>query len=463
MLLKLPGLSSLKITPKQQVNIQRVLNDLVVGQILQANVVKITTDKQLTLTIEGQKVKTQTSHPFQAGDKLLLKVKSNGTIPELEVIGKEIEHNKIQQAIRQALPNQIPPKQLLNTLQLISHQAQVSQSSIATTNTQPHALTASTTNPSGFSHTLSNLPTKINLPTEVISSINKLLNQLSTSQQISNPNSIKQVLQQSGQFLENNLLNANQQVTPSLSHDYKASLFNILRTINTHINQLPPSSQKSTSNQTTTMPTRSEETPSQLHQQGNKQLRNHQQVMHHHRHDSLPLKGAIPQPLKAETPLPLPWENASQLLTQLKQEVHHALSRIQANQLQSIQSDPLVTIMLDLPVKGDKGIDVIPMMIEEKDEIVKRGENKKIWSVMLALNIESLGEMQVKISLKDEKIHVNFWSPNQNTLQTLVNNQKNLSQELESLGLSLSQFNTYLGLKENEIIKPQSQLLDIKI
>ena len=106
---------------------------------------------------------------------------------------------------------------------------------------------------------------------------------------------------------------------------------------------------------------------------------------------------------------------------------------------------------------------MIPMLIEEKESDLNPYKNKKVWSVMLAMELENLGALQVKVSLVDSQIQVNFWSGNQNTLHLLDTHQESLKQDINSLGLTLEDFNTFFGLKENEILSTQASLLDIKI
>lgn len=473
MLLNIPGLSTIKINPNQTVKLQRALNSLYVGQILQADVITTTASNRLTLNIEGQKIQAQTSHRFKPGDSLQVKVKSNGKIPELIVTGKIIKQTQIQQALRQVLPHQIAPKQILNTLSLMSQTLVPDLQEKTPTPLEKIPSSIKPDNPQGMP-----LPVlKQDFPKKVHQVITQLINSLSNSSQISNPNTLKQSVLQSGQFLENNLISHSLPMTPAIGKDYKAQLFNLLRYIDSallhafkeqpKLNTAELNSQptlNTPTNHQTPQPKQSIDTSQNKLNVKSPQLLKHQQTfLHRYHHDSVPLKGALPQPMKTEGPLNLPWDNTKQLLTQLKQEVHHAIARVQANQLNSIPGDSTPTLLFDLPVRQEKGIDVIPFMIEEKDIVKKNQKNQKIWSVMLAMSLEQLGEMQIKVSLNNNDVHVNFWSPNQQTLSYLSENQTALASEISSLGLTLENFKTYLGLKENEITKPKAQFLDIKI
>lgn len=472
MLLNIPGISTIKINPNQQVKIQRALNALYVGQILKADVIKISSSNRLILQIGGHKVQAQTSHAYKPGDTLHVKVKSNGAVPELEVMGKEIKPQTINQAIRQVLPQQVPPKQLLNSLNWMNLQtnpAKAQQNTAMPSNEQSkptHPQTNQVVQSKAAVNTQSTQgkPIDIKLPAQVRHSINQLINNLSSNHQVSNPSEIKQSIQNSGQFFESNLLNRPTGINQPLQQDYKGNLFNLLKTIDIALTQLPKPRPGSPNTAT------SQQTPDAQHVKTTSSNHNHSKATKYPfeshpmlRHESLPLKGAIPQPIKGNTLLPLLWENTSQLLTQLKHEVSHALARVQANQLASLSTDSVPPLLLDLPIKQDKGIDVMPLLIEQRDAQIKQGKSDKIWSVMVAMNLENLGEMQIKVSMYDNKVNVNFWSPEQNTLNQLHNNQQLLNEQINSLGLMLDNFNTYLGLRENDIAMPKSRLLDIKI
>jgi flagellar hook-length control protein FliK len=179
----------------------------------------------------------------------------------------------------------------------------------------------------------------------------------------------------------------------------------------------------------------------------------------------LPLKGALPQPIKTPA-LPVDLNQPNNLAETLKDSVTQALARVQANQLSSIPKDPTTqpSFLVDLPVSIDENsAEVIPMLIEEEEAHSGEECEKNTWSITLALDMENLGTLQVKVSLIADKIDVNIWADLEETRQLFEQKNYLLADALQQENLLIRTLAYHLGLQENEIETESFNMLDIKI
>jgi Flagellar hook-length control protein FliK len=448
MLFELSGLSPIKISPQQSIKIQKALNTLYVGQIIKSVVVSNRNNDKVILNINGQTISAKTKHPFQPGETLDLKVAKTGKQTLFEVINRDNGKQMIQQAQRQILPKQMPANQLLNILNAIDTMVnkQVAQ-----------------------------------LPQHIINQVNQLLNTLLPKQAIENAQLLKQAIQNNGVLLEKKLLEqfklnktiSHKSLKPPMmiTHDFKTQLFQLAKVLDDVIAQIPttrvnkslqfPSATIAASTHKNSVIENSSQNNS--HSKITQDNSHYKLTQITSKHESVPIKGAIPQPLKLNQSILINWEMPNQILSDLKQHVTHSIARIQANQLASISHETQVSFLIDLPIKQEKSIDVLPMLIEENNPTNKKSDTKKTWSVMLALNLEKLGQLQIKITLNDDNAYLNFWLDSSSSLHAITNEKKIIAKEFESIQLSLTTFQTHLGLQENIFDNKKNSFLDLTI
>lgn len=178
--------------------------------------------------------------------------------------------------------------------------------------------------------------------------------------------------------------------------------------------------------------------------------------------DPLPLPGAIPQPLY-KNPLfnldELPIETLRHIL---REQVSQVLARITANQLNHLTHDNKegFLLMLDIPIKTNEHIDVIPVMIKQhKAEPMQPSK----WSVSFALSLSNLGDLQATVALNSNAIDIKINAERTETVEILREYHEELKSILEESGLNLGQFHLHTGLEQNHIDVANLRLLDIRI
>jgi flagellar hook-length control protein FliK len=103
------------------------------------------------------------------------------------------------------------------------------------------------------------------------------------------------------------------------------------------------------------------------------------------------------------------------------------------------------------------------MLIEEEEENSGEECEKNTWSITLALDMENLGTLQVKVSLIADKIDVNIWTDIEETRQLFEQKNYLLADALQQENLLIRTLAYHLGLQENEIETESFNMLDIKI
>lgn len=438
--------------------------DLQFGQMLKAVVAINPQEGQLLLKLNGNLLQARSNQTFHAGEVLTLKVGGNPKEIILTVLDRDNRQAILQQAMRQSLPAQKPAQQFLNQLQQLA-QGQASKT--------------------------------LSLPTAVHKASAQLLNNIASLSQIRQGPGLEQAVKDMGMFLEKKLLNNSQPQLQQLNQDHKALLLQLKQVVNkaleqhqqatksegqnnnsTHATKTDPTrqtalpltsanKQNSATNKTTSTPNREATSAQNSNKTQYHGAQNQLGVMKSsvHKSLSLPLPGAKPQPIKHEHIATIKSDNPVQLLEGMKEQITQTLARIQSHQLSSLPQDSGVAqqFLFELPVKVGNKIDVLPFLIEEEEQNTATDDkNKKSWSVMLALDLDNLGEMQVKVALHDTQVSVNFWSTTAQTADLIARKQGQLKSELANEALELKSLHCHQGLVESNIDSKAITLLDIK-
>lgn len=177
--------------------------------------------------------------------------------------------------------------------------------------------------------------------------------------------------------------------------------------------------------------------------------------------DTLPLPGAIPQPLP---------KDASDVVEQcpiaiqsiLRMQTSQVLARIIACQInhlfQSYKGN--FYIMLDLPIQTNQGVDVIPLMIKQYKAIPMHPSK---WAFAFALSLSKLGDLQVTVNLSGKTVDVKINVKKLETLGVLHSFFDEIKNNLGKFGLTLRDWKLQFGLENNDIDVENLHLLDIRI
>ncbi|MEP9316582.1 flagellar hook-length control protein FliK [Pseudomonas sp. LABIM340] len=280
-----------------------------------------------------------------------------------------------------------------------------------------------------------------NLSPELRQSVDKLLGALPDIRQLSDAKGVAQAFQQSGAFLEGQLLRG----VEGLPQDLKANLLRLIAqilptvqggTAAAVLGNLPGSALAGANNLAQAMPAF---------------VRNALGVIGQ-------TSGRTPPPVS----FPLPSRLANELeeegdLESLLKLAAAAVSRLQTHQLGSLaQSDVLPdgtvlnTWQLEIPLRHQQQMVPIQVRIqqEEKDSPASEREQQPremLWRVDLAFDLDSLGPLQVQATLAHGSIGTQLWAERAATASLIDGELGTLRQRLNDAGLSVGELSCRQG------------------
>ncbi|SFW58371.1 flagellar hook-length control protein FliK [Luteibacter sp. UNCMF366Tsu5.1] len=223
---------------------------------------------------------------------------------------------------------------------------------------------------------------------------------------VSSPSGMKEAIAKSGAFLEAHLAERKQEAPAS--DDFKAALLALRRTLA----ELP-----ATRPGNAAMPRPTSDTPPPLAQ----------------------------RPLVAQSraaDLAVTEEDVDGLVGQLRADTRAALARVEIGQLESQPQAGLW--MIEIPLAGVRGYDVLQLRIEEGK--AAPGEAEGPWTVGFAIDPPALGAVQGEIQLRVPRVSVRLWAQHGETVGRLENEFVSLRRLLEKSGLILDNFACMHGL-----------------
>lgn len=257
----------------------------------------------------------------------------------------------------------------------------------------------------GLLAALGRRPIARDLPAPLRAALATLEAAINKPDDIGSPLGMKEAIAKSGSFLEGHLADPKQE-TPA-ADDFKAALLALRRTLA----DMPASRPGAP-------PSRPfSDTPPPLAQ-----------------------RSLVAQPRAAV--LAMIEDDVDELVSQLRGDTRAALSRVEIAQLESQPHAGLW--MIEIPLAGVRGYDVLQLRIEEGKPA--SGEQEGPWTVGFAIDPPALGAVQGEIQLRIPRVSVRLWAQHAETVARLENEFVSLRRSLEKSGLVLDHFACMHGL-----------------
>ena len=349
-----------------------------VGQILSATVAGVSAHGTVTLRINNQLLNAQTSLPLQTGQSLKLEVTRAGEQPLLKIAQPPTPQDVQAQALRSALPRQLPLAPLLANLGTLAARAQ------------------NTTDPAGR---------------ELAQLARQVIDGLAGKGDVSQGAGLKQAILNSGVFLEAKLAAALAGGTRLPAGDLKAGLLRLLAGLQTQTASAGIQSERAaTDTSTVTRDAGRGATPPP------------------------PLRHALPQ---AQASVSTPVAGATlATATDMLRQTEGALARLQLSQVASLPSEqqPQRLWTLEIPVLHEQRTDLFQLRIEE--EIAGAGgDDAAPWSVMLAFDLPSLGPVHARILVNGPQVSATLWAEHPGTAALFNDQLEELRTGLQRAGV----------------------------
>lgn len=227
---------------------------------------------------------------------------------------------------------------------------------------------------------------------------------LRTPAEVTSGEGLRQAILRSGLFLESRLANPHDAPLPPIQEDWKGALLRIVSVLGGRPAVAPAA-------------TPGEVAPPLLQRGVQAQAR------------------ALP---------PLLAEDVGPLLDRLQGDAKAALARTEVAQLQASTS-PVPAWMIEIPLQGDGGSDVLQLQLEYARGDVDGGHG---WNLGFALDLPALGPVQGELQLREPRLAVRLWAERADTVERLERQFTALRERLAACGVLLDQLSCQLGLPE---------------
>jgi hypothetical protein len=422
-----------------------VLNNLRPGQILHASVLTPTDQNSVKLRIGVTELVARTQVPFTPGQRLTLDVIKTGLLPELRVLPQADTRTLQAQALRAALPKQIPLPRLFDNLQALS--------STLAKNVPIPAVSKGVTTPAQWAKTLlpqvlpsslrpsnaTRLDTNIlqtlrnlsggesplkkmdgemlqalrslagtgslqkigeRLGPELINRIGTVLENSANRNEMASPPLLRKIIQESGLFMESRLA-----AGQSTGSDLKSNLLLLLLHLRGQLEEFALPDQRG--------------------------------VVAEERAQASSLEAGI-----------------SKLLTQLLRQTEGGLARLQLNQLASMPAEEgnRQVWQFDIPVRHPDGFDGFQLKVEREQAHGKGKDARYRWRVALHFDLEPLGPVQAQITLMGEEVSALFLTERKESAAVIEQHLSSLDRTFSQAGLKVA----HLAAKKSGKVLPES-------
>ena len=312
------------------------------------------------ITVEAEAPGTKLPPQFQ------VRVLSLGAQPQLEILGagSQLDGN-VNQALRERLPQQNGYAPLLATIGALSQWSIVRQ-----------------------------------LPPYLRSALALLEHSMSTPQEVSTGEGLRQAINRSGIFLEAQLAQAPASDATTAHDDMKGALLRLVAILKGQ-------------------PLIGESSDAEVD-------------------PPLLYRGVLPQ---GRFPLPPELANSSEatdFLPRLYTDVQAALARLEVAQLQAGVANWLV----EIPIQDADGADVLQLLLKQQQE------GEQAWTLGFSLDLPSLGPIVGELQLRGLRLSLRLWAQHRDTVDRLEEQFEDIRSRLDATGLFLDQLSCQFGLPQ---------------
>jgi len=151
-------------------------------------------------------------------------------------------------------------------------------------------------------------------------------------------------------------------------------------------------------------------------------------------------------------------------LIDLLKQIDGAIARIQTHQLNSLpQEDGAKQVwQFELPIHNDREFDLFHFRITREGR-AQGGDETALWTLILHMNLSSLGPMRIQLRLRGEALSTVIWSQKEATNALVREHLDRLRSGYERSGLEVKQLDAFAGGAEiQEEIAVETPLLHEK-
>ncbi len=384
-----------------------------ISQIIDAVVTGKTPQGSLLLNIQGteSEVATPPPLPLKPGDHLQLQVLRLVPQPLFKIIGTRLAETttqEVQKALRQVLPRQTPQGPLLANLAALANDS-----------------------------------LNIKLPQQLQDMIQQIYRQVPELGDLLKPGGLREVLQQSGLYLEAALGKTLSQPQPPPDNQLRTSLLRLGVLLRQFIAEMPDRPASPTLTESATKP------PVAPLQPGTDPYRQQQLAGYQAQLRNPAAVRLTPQPQAQFVPNIAAHHHHGEILKVLNQQVEGVLNRLHVHQLQQLNAENQLRPLwlFELPIRHEQGIDIFDLRIEPDEEARRRNRGRPgNWIVSLAFDLKGLGPIRARVTLQGQRISTYFWAEEEKTASLFNGYLDSLRSKLHQIGLDVGKLECRYGI-----------------
>lgn len=166
--------------------------------------------------------------------------------------------------------------------------------------------------------------------------------------------------------------------------------------------------------------------------------------------------------------------NLDIMLRQLSRQLLATIARTQLNQLESVanrQSNsadnqgPVNSWVTEIPIVHGRQVDNLVLRIDQyspEESNKQQEQTKKLWTVMLAFDLHTLGKMNVQLKILDQSVSATVWSAHEQTHTQVQRHINMLTNNLQKIGVTVKHVECQLGLPPEHKCPLYQQLVDVR-
>lgn len=181
-----------------------------------------------------------------------------------------------------------------------------------------------------------------------------------------------------------------------------------------------------------------------------------------------PLTGLVAQAASGDSAQE---QNTDVLLRQLSKQLLATLAKTQINQMETLAArqqnspdnqGPLNSWSTEIPIMQGKHVDNLELNIQQYEHgDNSKGNKKKLWTVMLAFDLHQLGKMNVQLKILDASVAATVWSETTKAHTEVKQHIQDLKSKLTHAGVNVKQVDCKLGLPSKQELPVYNQLVDV--
>lgn len=153
-----------------------------------------------------------------------------------------------------------------------------------------------------------------------------------------------------------------------------------------------------------------------------------------------------------------------QLLTEMLSDVTNTLAKIETNQLLSLRHEisHLQQFLTEIPIYRFGQVDTFELLLAQESAPVEKS-GVKSWTITIRFDLEPLGPMFARVSLKNQRISTRFFTQNESTSALLNEHLDYLKQSFHAVGIKIDELEGSQGIVPEELVRNPEHSVDLKV